>query len=562
MGKKVRKLAALIHHIELNLVDVHVRVGGAEVLKRYMKINQSTGNSPAPTALGTGGLAEARKFTKEGDDSEYYLYGDGEIAGNPTVDTQPAYGGISQADGYVTWYDNGFFAGKALTKLIRRGDKDARNKGNVAQISFQVLSATEGHADGEQMGAPLAVSKGSKVKQMQTSRTGVPIVGKLWRPVVVGDTDLWVELQECEDLSTDSTTVTALNGGGVSQKTRFKASRRKKDRMLTIGEGASFEAKVTDIKVFCAVVPGVDPRLSPVMPVPDGCSPFLTLTNDLRSAIHSLACLKRAYAWIRAGDHDTEQCNVSLTVALPKDKLAVKDFDLDRHKDSFKHDAKCTKFHNLQCKVLVFKGVTIDEQVTQAVTDTYKKCFTETNSNGCFLPVLASEAMKKAQQKGAGALAQDALRSLSPAVNAVLSQKPSETMMTNQKRKGLEQSLGWIGKVSKKSKSGKDGTDKRGAANDLNALLYAAQDMLMLGDWSAEQLRTLLRRACAYEAKRSNRTLKVKSNIDETDDVNRLSLALQLVWFKRPIDDRVACDIEVFEVTDDGYDSDELRLTG
>jgi len=108
-------------------------------------------------------------------------------------------------------------------------------------------------------------------------------------------------------------------------------------------------------------------------------------------------------------------------------------------------------------------------------------------------------------------------------VNAVLSQKPSETMMTNQKRKGLEQSLGWIGKVSKKSKSGKDGTDKRDAANDLNALLYAAQDMLMLGDWSAEQLRTLLRRACAYEAKRSNRTLSTPVH------VHRLG-SRQLVW--------------------------------
>lgn len=48
----------------------------------------------------------------------------------------------------MTLYKNDFFAGKQLSRLIRRGDASASMKGNVAQISIERIPVDgDGSAD-------------------------------------------------------------------------------------------------------------------------------------------------------------------------------------------------------------------------------------------------------------------------------------------------------------------------------------------------------------------------------------------------------------------------------
>ena len=151
------------------------------------------------------------------------------------------------------------------------------------------------------------------------------------------------------------------------------------DATIRVGSeaGPSFEAKVTDINVYCAVLDddSIDPRLSPVMPVEQNCSPFLACSDELRSAIHFLSALSKANAHIVAANGAAAGAaspTVKLTVALPKGKVAVTAEGFTLNEEHFKNDAK---FSNLQGDVLVFHGVTIDEQVTETISSAYETCF-------------------------------------------------------------------------------------------------------------------------------------------------------------------------------------------
>ena len=62
--------------------------------------------------------------------------------------------------------------------------------------------------------------------------------------------------------------------------------------------------------------------------------------------------------------------SIKLTAALPKGKLAVKGFTLN--KEHFTD----TKFNNLQCEVAVFKGVTIDQGIRDKIDQAHRSCFT------------------------------------------------------------------------------------------------------------------------------------------------------------------------------------------
>jgi hypothetical protein len=324
-------------------------LGGNEVLKRYFQFNQAHGKQPGPTALGTCGLAGAWKFRKPEDSTPYFLYGDTELSSiqhgirNPPT-LEDAFGAISQATGYMTLYKNDFFAGKQLSRLIRRGDASASMKGNVAQISIERIPVDgDGSADvdANEAGAPFSVSKGAKVQQ---TGTGVPTVGKLWRAVEHGATEVWVELQDCNDLNGG-----ALNDGGVGTKTRFKKSNRTQDITMVIGNGQNeFEVKVKDIAVFCAVLDdaSIDPRLSPVMCVPQDSNPFLACGDELRDGIHFLSCLEAAKTYVANGNTNSDD-TVSLTVALPKGKIAVTAPGFELVPEHYKK----AKFANLQCDI-------------------------------------------------------------------------------------------------------------------------------------------------------------------------------------------------------------------
>ena len=249
--------------------------GGGEVLKRYYQMNQA-GKLPGPTAVGTGGLARSWTFAKPGDDTQYVLYGPSDYethqsASKNPPDTSDAHPTISQATAYVKLHDNDFFAGQELTRLIRRGNSNASTKGNVAHISIERIPANGPNGPNE-AGAPMSFQKGVEVQQ---AGSGVAITGRLWKAVQQRESSIWVELQDCNELK--------LNGGGVGKKILFKKSSKSQDATIRVGPetGPSFEAKVTDIKVYCAVLDddSIDPRLSPVMPVAENCSPFLACSD-------------------------------------------------------------------------------------------------------------------------------------------------------------------------------------------------------------------------------------------------------------------------------------------
>jgi hypothetical protein len=367
--------------------------GGGEVLKRYYQMNQA-GKLPGPTAVGTAGLARSWTFAKPGDDATYVLYGHSDYETHQTAsknppDTSDAHHAISQATAYVKLHDNDFFAGEELTRLIRRGNSNASTKGNVAHIPIERIPAEADGANANDpngqdgAGAPISLEKGAKVQQVGS---GVAITGRLWKSVQHRESSIWVELQDCNELK--------LNGGGVGKKILFKKSSTSQDATIRVGSeaGPSFEAKVTDINVYCAVLDddSIDPRLSPVMPVEQNCSPFLACSDELRSAIHFLSALSKANAHIVAANGAAAGAaspTVKLTVALPKGKVAVTAEGFTLNEEHFKNDAK---FSNLQGDVLVFHGVTIDEQVTETISSAYETCF-NTMMGGAFLPVLTSK---------------------------------------------------------------------------------------------------------------------------------------------------------------------------
>ena len=530
--------------------------GGNEVLKRYFQFNQAHGRQPGPTALGSCGLAGSWKFTKPGDPAEYFLYGPKELQSIQLVAKPPAtteaFAPISQATGYVTLYENDFFAGKKLSRLIRRGDVSASTKGNVAHILIEKNSgADDGSADanadaGSNDGAPFSVGKGAKVQQ---TGSGVPITGKLRRAVVQGATDIWVELQDCDDLDGGA----SLNGGGVGTKNRFKKSTKTQDKTVVIGNADhQFEAKVTDITVYCAVVGDdtIDPRLSPVMCVPAECNPFLACGDELRNGIQFLSCLKAAKS-VTTGSPDGDT-DVSLTVALPKGKLAVTAPGFKLVPSHFKK----AKFPNLQCDIPIFKDVSIDV-VKDKIVSAYDSCF---GLNAP--PIVATKEMqaKDPPEKGAGEIARDALCDINPVVRTVLSLAPSETIKTAPKRKKYEQALGLIGKPVKKRKSG---TGKEKAVDEIPyyVLYYFAQDVLMHADFSAAKLRMILRRVCHTYCEETNQTLKVTHTLDTSDDVDRLNLGLQMALFKRPISDHVCLQsFTAFEASEERYTYVELGM--
>ena len=217
--------------------------------------------------------------------------------------TQVAHEAISQARAYVTLYNKDFFAGKELSRLIRRGDTNASKKGNLARITIRPVQGANVLPTGGI--APVQVDKGAKVEQVVGGKT---TTGKLWKAVQLGDDAVWVELQDCVDFLTGLT----LNGGSVGEKVRFQASSDTTDHVITVGnsgEGAaSFAAKVTGIDVYVMVVQDdVDPRLSPFKAVPGGCSPFLMMSDDMRNAIRYLACLDKAHS--RIDDLSTKQAD-------------------------------------------------------------------------------------------------------------------------------------------------------------------------------------------------------------------------------------------------------------
>ena len=464
--------------------------------------------------------------------------------------TQVAHEAISQARAYVTLYNKDFFAGKELSRLIRRGDTNASKKGNLARITIRPIASVQ-------------VDTGAKVEQVVGGKT---TTGKLWKAVQLGDDAVWVELQDCVDFLTGLT----LNGGSVGEKVRFQASSDTTDHVITVGnsgEGAaSFAAKVTGIDVYVMVVQDdVDPRLSPFKAVPGGCSPFLMMSDDMRNAIRYLACLDKAHSRIDdAGDDvgGVDMDGVSLTIALPDHKLAVKDFDYASNKQHF---AKGAKFPNLQCDVKIFEDVSVNSSVVATIKAAYATCFATrpeaSEGAGGFLPILATRKMRKERQRSAGEVARDALCAISPTAKLVLSLRAAENSTCPKRIREVEASLGLIGKNSKKRKTG-TGREKVVAEVPYNVLWYAVQDMLLLGNWTPDQLRKLLRRAAHIHGTIYGNTVKVKDIFDASDDAQKLKLGLQLAWFKRPLDDRVRCEsLKVFEATDDGYSQTELDLS-
>ena len=343
---------------------------------------------------------------------------------------------------------------------------------------------------------------------------------------------------------------------------------RRIDHRITVGDSApgaaSFVAKVTGIDVYVMVVEDdVDPRLSPFMAIPAGCNPFHALSDDLRKAIHYLACLDAAHSRVNtvASDDTGDEFDlddVSLTIALPDHKLTVKCFDYTRSKQHF---AQGAKFPNLQCDVKIFEGVSVNRDVVSTIKDAYAKCFIEKASPSAdgFLPVLANRKMKQQKQMAAGQVARDALCSISPTAKMVLSLRAAKNTTCPKRLREVEDALGLIAKQTKKTKTGTGG--KRSVDEvPYHVLWYAVQDMLLLGDWTADQLRKLLRRAAKAHGTVYGNTLKVKDAFDGSDNVARLSLGLQLAWFKRPLNDTVRCDTEVFESSEEDYTLEDLEL--
>ena len=169
-------------------------VGGNEVFKQYFQTNQASGNGPGPAALGAHGLADAWTYTKADDDYEvtYWLYGDSEYSthhkGNdPPATGCPVHKRSSQAKAYVTLYDNDFFAGKELTRLIRRGGDS--KKGTVAKVMICPPANADAATGQAEAWPAIAIAKGAKV--MQSAGAGVPITGKLWRAVQLNDREIW-----------------------------------------------------------------------------------------------------------------------------------------------------------------------------------------------------------------------------------------------------------------------------------------------------------------------------------------------------------------------------------
>ena len=272
-------------------------VGGNEVFKQYFQTNQASGNGPGPAALGAHGLADAWTYTKADDDYEvtYWLYGDSEYSthhkGNdPPATGCPVHKRSSQAKAYVTLYDNDFFAGKELTRLIRRGGDS--KKGTVAKVMICPPANADAATGQAEAWPAIAIAKGAKV--MQSAGAGVPITGKLWRAVQLNDREIWVELLESD----------GFNGGSAGSRCRFKPSTKSHTHTIVVGEGdESFEANimVKRVTVYTAVVADedIDPRLSPVVPVPKDCSPFLAFSDELRNDVHALSCLSEIDACIK-----------------------------------------------------------------------------------------------------------------------------------------------------------------------------------------------------------------------------------------------------------------------
>ena len=157
--------------------------------------------------------------------------------------------------------------------------------------------------------------------------------------------------------------------------------------------------------------------------------------------------------------------SIKLTAALPKGKLAVKGFTLN--KEHFTD----TKFNNLQCEVAVFKGVTIDQGIRDKIDQAHRSCFVD------HLPVLTTKEMN---EKGAGDIARDVLRAVSPAVNTVLSLAETRSMTTASKRKQIHDAFDYVSKQVKKTKTGTGGT-KIVDEVAYYTLWYAFQDLVLLG---------------------------------------------------------------------------------
>jgi hypothetical protein len=342
--------------------------GGGTVLAQYFPINyKDDDGGPAPMALGTNGLAEAARITRDG--VPHIYCGNKQIADAvrwaqkqtpPAVVHRNEFKPISQARGYVNWYRAKFYNGKSLGSLAKYGCATQDRKGNVAVIDITRSSPDE---PGNR-GLPVGALKGSLVKQLRES-TARPCVGTLYEDVFEGGTTVKVALigPECD---------------GVDKQKRcgFKVGPKKNPLTITVDNDDA--VTVSKIDVQRSHIAGTDPRCSPLMPVPKHCDIFMTLSKEYREAVYYLDCLDQAYEALH-GAQDVDIKAVKLTMALPSKVLRTEKLrpfgDIDAAR------AKNLMYPNMQGVVLLFKDGLEGHGGAQMIADAYNKCFVAQNDN-------------------------------------------------------------------------------------------------------------------------------------------------------------------------------------
>ena len=483
------------------------------MLAQYFPINyKDDDGGPAPMALGTNGLAEAARITRDG--VPHIYCGNKQIADAvrwaqkqtpPAVVHRNEFKPISQARGYVNLYRAKFYNGKSLGSLAKYGCATQDRKGNVAVIDITRSSPDE---PGNR-GLPGGALKGSLVKQL-TESTARPCVGTLYEDVFEGGTTVKVALigPECD---------------GVDKQKRcgFKVGPKKNPLTITVDNDDA--VTVSKIDVQRSYITGTDPRCSPLMPVPKHCDIFMTLSKEYREAVYYIDCLDHAYEALH-GAQDVDIKAVKLTMALPSKVLRTEKLtpfgDIDAAR------AKNLKYPNMQGVVLLFKDGLEGHGGAQMIADAYNKCFVAQNDKGGF---------PQGSVLVAGATAKDVLSTLSPILRRILTAFP---VAPGAKRKAAEADLNLAPVPKKKAITGlgKTTTDYD---IDARVLCYALQDVFASGALQAlgpTKLAMLLARAAYYTSKLQdvddNTPLRVASGL-ATGSVDDCLRALRLAWLRR-----------------------------